>query len=74
MVRDQQLVLLHELAHHLSPKGHHHSMRFWRTAVGLYDRWGDADFMAYAVQREWSYKIKAHRAFAELVLYPDDLT
>lgn len=67
MVRDQQLVLLHELAHYLTPKRDHHTMRFWRNAVSLYARWGDTHFMAYAVQREWTYKLKARRAFAEHV-------
>lgn len=59
---DQELVLLHELAHHLlnrTSKGRResHSNRFWKLAFELYDRYGvDLDF---AWKRERDYKVKA---------------
>jgi hypothetical protein len=71
-VWDVQLVVLHELAHYLTrTRGRRgkrieaHTIRFWRTAVALYAKWGDADFMEYAACREWAYKLKARQAFGE---------
>lgn len=65
---DQELVLLHELAHYLvmrTKKGRResHSMRFWRLAFELYDRYGiDLD---YAIYREEHYRAKATWAYQE---------
>jgi hypothetical protein len=78
--QDQRLVLLHELAHHITQKRQTvkrryayrprnkrvfeaHSIRFWRLAVELYERY-DMD-MDYAFNREKGYKIKATQAFQE---------
>lgn len=54
--KDQKLVLLHELAHHLSPAGHHHSPMFWRKAWELYRR---HRMTAFALIRERGYKAHA---------------
>ena len=50
---DQKLVLLHELAHWLTPK-EHHSGRFWDTAWRLYRRYGVP--IRYAKLREGAYR------------------
>jgi hypothetical protein len=65
-LQDQKLVLLHELAHHICNKRHKreaHSIRFWRLAFELYERYGID--MQYAYEREKDYKQKAQWAFAE---------
>lgn len=65
---DQELVLLHELAHYLvmrTKKGRHesHSIRFWRLAFELYDRYGIE--LGYAIYREEHYRTKATWAYKE---------
>lgn len=52
---DQRMVLLHELAHHLTP-GQHHNETFWRKAWELYLRFG---LSRYALRREFSYRTEA---------------
>lgn len=54
---DQRLVLLHELAHWISPKNSGHTVRFWKTAWMLYDIYGIPE--KYAVDREKHYKKRA---------------
>lgn len=67
---DAKLVLLHELAHHIlnktrSGRRQGHSIRFWRLAFQLYQRYGvDLD---YAFSREKDYKVKATQAYQELM-------
>ena len=67
---DQELVLLHELAHHLvskTGKGRKqgHSIKFWRLAFELYDKYKvDLD---YAIYREEEYRAKANWAYRELM-------
>ena len=51
--KDQKLVLLHELAHWLTP-GEHHSARFWDKAWELYRRYKVP--LRYARVREGSYR------------------
>jgi predicted metal-dependent hydrolase len=65
---DQELVLLHELAHYLvmrTKKGRResHSMRFWRVAFELYSRYGME--LGYAIYREEHYRAKATWAYQE---------
>ena len=65
---DQELVLLHELAHYLvmkTKKGRKesHSLRFWRLAFELYDRYGID--LNYAIWREEHYRTKATWAYKE---------
>ena len=67
---DQELVLLHELAHYLvckTKKGRKesHSIRFWRLAFELYDRYGID--LGYAIYREDHYRAKASQAYAEVL-------
>ena len=50
---DQKLVLLHELAHWLTPKDHH-SPRFWDKAWELFRRYGVP--LRYAKVREGNYR------------------
>ena len=52
-------VLLHELAHHVAPKGDHHSARFWATAFDLYEMFGSRDVEQFIV-REFSYRQGSH--------------
>ncbi len=64
--QDQKLVLLHELAHHIvgrskTGRGQGHTMKFWKLAFELYDRYGvDMD---YAIGREKNYKAYATVAY-----------
>lgn len=64
--QDQKLVLLHELAHHVvarskSGRGQGHTIKFWKLAFELYERYGvDMD---YAYKREKNYKRKATQAY-----------
>lgn len=60
--KDQRLVLLHELAHHLTPKEHHGPI-FWRAAWSLYQRFGLA---RYALTREMPYKAAAVNVAIEM--------
>src|SRR6266540_652846 len=53
-LKDQRLVLLHELAHWLAPTGEHHSESFWERAWALYRLYG-VD-LAYARKREGDYR------------------
>lgn len=76
-VADQKLVLLHELAHHLTAKSkkgkrEHHSLRFWRIAVELYAKHGIDMQVAY--NREKNYKEKAKWAFREWAIKEVDKT
>jgi hypothetical protein len=59
-VADQELVLLHELSHWLNPRTSH-TMRFWRTAFDLYEKFGITN-----LQREFRYKQKASLAYWKL--------
>lgn len=70
-IQDQELVLLHELAHHIVGKTkagrrQSHSIRFWTLAFELYNRYGvDTN---YAIEREYSYKAKAKDGHRKAVL------
>lgn len=65
---DQRLVLLHELAHHIlnkTPAGRQqgHTIKFWKLAFELYDRYGVE--MDFAYSREKGYKVKAAQAYEQ---------
>lgn len=67
---DQELVLLHELTHHIvsktrKGKRESHSIRFWRLAFELYERYGIE--LGYAYYREEGYKAKATWAYQEVL-------
>jgi len=53
--KDQRFVLLHELAHHLTPKAKH-SRAFWQVAWTLYGRFGLA---RYGLDRDGAYRVAA---------------
>jgi len=62
--QDQQGVLLHELAHHLTvprkvngsrSRRRWHNKRFYTKAFELYAQWGDEEFVAYEAKREAHY-------------------
>lgn len=68
--RDQRLVVLHELAHWLSPPGHHHSRHFWQLTWTLYgEHMGEA--LPFAVARECAMWKKA-RAYCPYPI-PEEL-
>jgi len=52
--KDQKLVLLHELAHWLSPPTEHHGPTFWDTAWRLYRTYKVP--LTYAKVREGNYR------------------
>ncbi len=54
---DQKLVLLHELAHHMSPPKHNHTFEFWENAWTLYSRYFED--LEYAYNREANYREKS---------------
>ncbi len=61
-----KLVLLHELAHHIvgrskTGRGQGHTMKFWKLAFELYERYGMN--MEYAYSKEKGYKAKATPAY-----------
>lgn len=58
--RDQLLVMLHELAHHLTPKSFHNA-DFWAMAFDLYEVYNIAE---YAATREHGYKAGARAEIA----------
>lgn len=58
--RDQRLVLLHELAHILTPKAHH-GPAFWDQAWSLYRRYGVP--IRYAQKREYGYRKGARAGY-----------
>jgi len=63
---DQELVLLHELAHWVANKNkprQGHTIKFWRTAFELYDRYGIE--LGYAIWREEHYRKQASQAYTE---------
>lgn len=63
---DQVLVLLHELAHHIVNKTKPrvgHTIRFWRLAFELYERYGID--LGVALEREEDYRKKATWAYQE---------
>ena len=60
--RDQRLVLLHELAHHLTPHQHHNDT-FWKAAWRLFERFG---LTRYALKRESGYKANASAVAIDL--------
>lgn len=67
---DQELVLLHELAHHLvgkTKKGKkaHHNIKFWKLAFELYWKYG-VD-LGYAIYREEHYRAKATQAYNHIM-------
>jgi hypothetical protein len=55
--QDQRLVLLHEIAHHLTPKAHH-GEAFWRVAWALFR---EHRLTRYALTRKTPYKAAAGR-------------
>lgn len=57
---EQRLVLLHELAHALTP-GEHHSLTFWLTAWRLYFEHGVP--VRHAQRREFGYRQTARRGY-----------
>ena len=57
----QKLILLHELAHWLSPRGEHHGDNFWDTAWRLYRRYRIP--IRFAREREGSYRKGALAAY-----------
>ncbi len=59
---DQRVVLLHELAHILSPVGEHHGSHFWDVAWELY-RWAKIP-IRYAKTREGNYRKGALVAYS----------
>lgn len=75
--QDQKLVLLHEIAHHLNGKnkahrGEGHTMKFWKLAFELYDKYGvDMD---YAYKREKGYKAKATDAYEQHIALKKEAT
>lgn len=55
---DVKHVILHEFAHHMNSKSKRHktqghTVRFWKIAFGLFDRYED---IKYAFEREQTYK------------------
>lgn len=63
---DQELVLLHELAHYIIAKSKRglregHSLRFWKLAFELYFKYGIEP--EYAIYREENYKAKATKGY-----------
>lgn len=52
--KDARLVLLHEMAHALSPIREHHGPLFWAKAWDLYERFGVP--LVYALVREAGYR------------------
>lgn len=56
--RDQRLVLLHEIAHILTPK-EHHGPEFWRVAWELFDRYAPNIPRRYILEREGDYRVEA---------------
>lgn len=64
---DARLVLLHELAHWLSPAGEGHGRRFWRKAWELYFRYTDSREGIERIRgREAAYKHLSVVVFREL--------
>ena len=63
--RDQKLLLLHELAHAMLPRGEYHSALFWDTAWVLY-RWAKLP-LRYAQRREGRYRRGALVAYRRSV-------
>lgn len=59
---DVMLVLLHELAHWLGPRGEGHSREFWLRAVSLYKQYG---IPRKVLRREERYKKMAGKVLAE---------
>lgn len=65
-VKDQKLVLLHELAHHILNKtkkgrGQGHTTKFWKLAFELYERYGID--MKTAFNREKGYRATAAKVY-----------
>jgi len=69
MELDQEMVLLHELGHHLARPTWHHNKRYWELTFKLYDRYGSYGLMAWAVVREGEMHAKANTE-AEAYRYP----
>lgn len=59
--RDQKLVILHELAHWLMPKGENHGSLFWDKAWQLYRRYKVP--IRYALLSEGNYRKGAIAAY-----------
>jgi hypothetical protein len=49
---DQEMVLLHELAHLLAPVGSQHDLAWRRIAARLYKRYGGPEIVAWAIAHE----------------------
>ena len=77
-VRDQQLVVMHEVAHYLTTPRNHakkrrnvwHSKRFWEKAFELYARYGDPAFVEFAQGREGEYRKTAAAIGSRLPRHP----
>lgn len=65
-VKDQRLVLLHELSHHIAGRSRdeHHGIRFWRLAFELYERYGLELEYAYAAEMRHGSRVAGGRAKA----------
>jgi hypothetical protein len=60
---DAKLVLLHELAHHLTPT-HNHSHQFWKVAMRLYKKYRLNP--EYVLSRESGYRKASVKAFEQV--------
>ena len=63
---DHTPVLLHELAHWLTPKARSHGRRFWQVAFKLFERYGITKTNEDYVQRELKYMKMASTVYQEL--------
>lgn len=61
---EARTVLLHELAHYLSPVGWDHNLRFWTRCWELHIVYGH---LPTAIRTEFAYKAKAQLALVRLV-------
>ena len=62
--KDAKLVLLHELAHILTPK-HNHDATYWDKAWELYRDYGVN--LVYAQKREFTYKAGARAGYKRII-------
>lgn len=70
------LVVLHEVAHHLAPRGHSHSKVFWRKAWALYTDYpyptmDFGEWFEYCKKSEFAYKAGAERVYKQLFGEPN---
>jgi predicted metal-dependent hydrolase len=59
-------VLLHELAHWLTPRSRAHGRRFWQVAFDLYKRYSVIKTNEEFIKREFKYMKMAETVFNEL--------